>query len=158
MIANIGFKLTVTAESGASAIDFQTDSSANKNIITSVSFLNGVRGYESNSRAIAVRSVIEVKGIINKDTKSAIKQLANWSLDTNAKSEYRDVEILINEKDNFSGDNLRRYEFKKMLILSYEENFKPISNADSDNEADAGEYVLIIAQKDLSTEQNIFDS
>lgn len=107
----------------------------------------------AGNRGTSVSHEFYVAGELNKTTKTELKKLAEWSLDSNRDTMYRKVEIRIAEDS--SGDNVdkvyRDYSFTNMYVVTYEENFAP----DADNPSDGGHYTLLIGQKAEKSEHRI---
>ena len=143
-----GYKLNI--KNNEETITFSTEiKNGDKQDITKVSFKMNTLDDMSRNRSDAVRAEVVIIGNITVENRDNTKKLAKWSMDANRKTLYRDVELVVYDSDNCSGDVLRRYEISTMFVLDYEENFES---------ADSGIFTLFIAQKDGSDSKEVFSS
>lgn len=91
---------------------------------------------------------IELEGVINDKNRAQVEKLARWAMDTNADTEYRQVNVeMVLEGSN----DKHGYEIKKVFVVDYEENHKV------DGKDGASKYMVKLTQRAGNMENiNIF--
>lgn len=135
------FELKVNS-STADSISFLLDDE-DTNTITDIQFFMNTLNDNTLNRSQSVRAEFIIKGSIDDKSKSEIQKLAAWAIATEKDKVYRDVNIIIRDNSDTSGETLRRYNFSEMFVIDYKEIFK--SSAEKD---DQGSFELLIAQKE----------
>ncbi|MEY8516988.1 hypothetical protein AALC25_08675 [Lachnospiraceae bacterium 29-84] len=142
-----GYKLTIKNQQGE-VIALSTEEEHGHPDITNVSFKMNTIDDNTRNRADSVRCEIVIEGMITKENKELTKQLANWAKNSADKAIYRDVELVVHERRNCTGEVLRRYEINTMFVIDYEEVFG--------KESDSGVYTLFLAQREGNGKKDVF--
>lgn len=140
--STVGYKIKITG--GSEVIELTTVGSPGS--LKSVTFKMNTLDDHSRNRASDIRCEIVLEGSIQADTLDATVSLAKWSMDANAKSIYRSVELEIYEDAECTGKLLRRYEVDDMFVLDYSEKFG--------ESTENGTFTLFIAQKEGAAEKS----
>lgn len=143
-----GYQLTI--KNVEDIIELSTKEQNGKADVTSVSFKMNTIDENTRNRADSVRGEITIKGNITPENKDNTKKLAKWSMDSDKKTLYRDVEVVVYDAENCTGDVLRRYQMNTMFVIDYIEDFG--------NESDSGIYELFIAQREGNEKKEVFSS
>lgn len=144
-----GYSLTI--KNNADVIEISTKDLKDKAPITKAKFTMNTLDDLSRNRADAVRAELVIEGNISEEYKEEIRKLAKWSLDSNKTTQYRNVELIVNDGQDMSGKVLRRYTIDQMFVIDYEEKFK-------EGDSESGIYKLFIAQKQGSYKKEVFCS
>ena len=144
-----GYSLTI--KNNADIIEISTKNLIDKEPITNVTFKMNTLDDLSRNRADAVRAELVIEGNISEGYKEEIRKLAKWSLDSNKTTQYRNVELIVNDGQDMSGKVLRRYTIDQMFVIDYEEEFE-------EGDSESGTYKLFIAQKQGSYKKEVFCS
>lgn len=155
-----GFVLTIknaeeTIELSSKATEGKDDAS-----ILDIDFRMNTLKDDTRNRADGVRCELVITGLISEDIKDETKRLAKWSMDSDKNTLYRDVALVVYEKDNLTGNVLRRYEFNSMFVIDYEESFgSKIQQKELKGISDEkGVYTLFLAQKEGNNKKEVFSS
>lgn len=143
-----GYSLTI--KNNADVIEISTKDLRDKPPITKAKFTMNTLDDLSRNRADAVRAELIIEGNISEEYKEEIRKLAKWSLDSNKTTQYRNVELIVNDGEDMSGKVLRRYTIDQMFVIDYEEEFG--------EDSESGTYKLFIAQKQGSYKKEVFCS
>lgn len=143
-----GYSLTI--KNNADVIEISTKDLRDKPPITKAKFTMNTLDDLSRNRADAVRAELVIEGNISEEYKEEIRKLAKWSLDSNKTTQYRNVELIVNDGEDMSGKVLRRYTIDQMFVIDYEEEFG--------EDSESGTYKLFIAQKQGSYKKEVFCS
>lgn len=144
-----GYQLTI--KNSEETIEIFTKDSTDSDI-TSLSFKMKTINDNTKSRADCVKGELVIKGYITSENKDKTKRLAKWSIDSDQKTMYRDVEIVVYTSENCTGDVLRRFQMDSMFVVDYLEEFGELSRDEK------GTYTLLIAQKEGKRNKEIFSS
>lgn len=142
-----GYQISITNSEGV--IEFSTKQENNAATITEVNFRMNTLDNNACDHANAVRAEFEIKGSIDENNKSNTLKLLKWSIDNDQKTLYRDVEVVVYNNPNLTGEVLRRYQVKQMFVIDYEE---------TSSDGNRGYFKLFIAQKADNKEIKIYDT
>lgn len=148
-MAEFGYNLTVKCNEKEDI--FLSTASGKGNEILDVAF-NKKHMPSENNRGSSIHCQFTIKGSINESTREELKKMADWALDNNRDTMYRDLSIEVfsdNKEGSNAGKRFRNYGFSNMFILDYEEKFDAVFPYEE------GEYVVLIGQKSEKSEQNI---
>lgn len=148
-----GYKISITNSEGA--IEFSTAGEDNAVSIKSVEFRMNTLNDDTRNRADTVRAEFEIKGKIDNNNRDNTLKLLNWSIDKNQKTLYRDVEVIVYNSENCSGDVLRRYDISNMFVIDYEEF---CVNEENSQNKETLDFRLFIAQKDGDKTIKVYSS
>lgn len=137
-------------------IELSTGDGDGKQVITEVSFKINTLDDNTRNRADAVRGELKISGVITPENRDITKLLAKWAIDADRKTLYRNVEIVVYDSKNCTGDVLRRYQLTNMFVIDYEENFG--GDASDSGDSDSGTFFLFIAQKEGNEKKEVFSS
>lgn len=115
-----------------------------KNTITDIQFFMNTLNDNTLNRSQSVRAEFIIKGSIDDKSKSEIQKLAAWAIATEKDKIYRNINIIVRDNEDPSGETLRRYNFSEMFVIDYKEIFKQ----KTDDKDDQGSFELLIAQKE----------
>ena len=146
-----GYNMTI--KNSEETIEFSTKDMDDKPDITGIQFKMNTLDDLVRNKADSVRNEFVINGNITGTNRDYTKKLAKWAMDTDKKTLYREVEIVVYDSQNCSGEVLRRFEASNMFVIDYEEIF---SNAE--NDSDSGTYKLSIAQKEGNSRREVFSS
>lgn len=149
-----GYEITITNSEGT--IEFSTANEDNAVSIESVEFRMNTINDNTRNRADAVRAEFEIKGTVDNNNRDNTLKLLKWSIDKDQKTLYRDVEVIVYNSKNCSGDVLRRYQIANMFVIDYEE-FNVIEKDGKENE-EALNFRLFIAQKEGNKDIKVFSN
>ena len=144
-----GYSLKI--KNNADVIEISTKDLIDKEPITNVTFKMNTLDDLSRNRADAVRAELVIEGNISEGYKEEIRKLAKWCLDSNKTTQYRNVELIVNDGQDMSGKVLRRYTIDQMFVIDYEEEFEK-------GDSESGTYKLFIAQKQGNYKKEVFCS
>lgn len=144
-----GYQVSISNSEGV--IEFSSEKEDNAVTIRTVDFRMNTINDNTRNRADAVRAEFEIRGEINKSNRDNTLKLLKWSVDNNQKTLYRDVEVVVYNSENLTGDVLRRYQIANMFVIDYEE-----TNC-ADN-AELLNFRLFIAQKEGDKDIKIFSN
>lgn len=149
MAADFGYEIKIT-RSGSDDIILATLGDGN-NLIDKVAFRKKSLDNTGN-RGNVKYCEFEITGVLNKETKNVLKQVADWALDMNKDTIYRQVDIVIAEGDNEDSINnkYRTYQFENMCVLDYEELFDKNQEMGED-----GFFTLLLGQKPEKSIQSV---
>lgn len=142
-----GYQVSISNSEGV--IEFSSEKEDNAVTVKTVDFRMNTINDSTRNRADAVRAEFEIKGEINKSNRDNTLKLLKWSIDNNQKTLYRDVEIVVYDSENLTGEVLRRYQIANMFVIDYEET----TCLDNDEMLN---FRLFIAQKAGDKEIKIF--
>lgn len=143
-----GYKLLI--KNNEEVIELSTAEQNGKPDITKVTFKMNTLDNTTRNRADAVRGELQIEGIITPDNRDNTKMLAKWAMDTDRKTLYREVEVIVYDGKNCTGDILRRYQMNSMFVIDYDEQFG--------SDSDSGDFKLFIAQKEGNEKKEVFSS
>lgn len=143
-----GYKLLV--KDNSEVIELSTAEQNGKPDITKVVFKMNTLDDNTRNRADSVRGELKIEGIITPDNRDNTKMLAKWAMDADRKTLYRDVEVIVYDGINCTGDILRRYQMSSMFVIDYDEQFG--------SDSDSGTFELFIAQKEGNEKKEVFSS
>ena len=143
-----GYKLSI--KNNSEVIELSTAQQNGKPDITKVTFKMNTLDDDTRNRADSVRGELKIEGIITADNRDNTKMLAKWAMDSDRKTLYREVEVVIYDGENCTGDVLRRYQMNSMFVIDYDERFG--------DDSDSGRFELFIAQKEGNEKKEVFSS
>ena len=143
-----GYQLTIT--NAEEMIELSTSEEKGLAEIEKLKFKMNTLDDSTKNRSDSIRGELIIIGNITPENKDKTKRLAKWAMDTNKKTLYRDVEIIVYDGENCTGDILRRYQMNTMFVIDYEEDFG--------KESDNGKYTLFIAQREGNEKKEVFSS
>lgn len=143
-----GYQLTI--KNSEETIELSTKEAEGMPEIKSLIFKMNTLDDKTKNRADCVRGELTIIGNITPESRDKTKSLAKWSMDANKKTLYRNVEIVVYEGENCTGDVLRRYQIDTMFVVDYIEEFGAAS--------DVGQYTLFIAQREGNGKKEVFSS
>lgn len=148
-----GYELTIT--NGEEKIFLFTGGATGSPSITDVRFKMSTLNENLMNRASGVRAELIIQGTITEQTRGETLKLAKWAIDNNMNTLYRAVQLIVYPDEERSGDVLRTYRISNMFVINYDELFssEPEKNG---NPADAGKFVLFIAQKEGQERPQVF--
>lgn len=147
-----GYQLTI--KNAGETIELSTKEKEGKPEIRGIRFKMNTLDDNTKNRSDSVRGEMLIIGNITPENKEKTKRLAKWSLDSDKKTLYRDVVLVVYDAENCTGDVLRRYEINTMFVIDYEETFGEIS----DKSSDSGTFRLFIAQREGNGKKEVFSS
>lgn len=149
-----GYEITISNNDGT--IEFSTKEEGNAVSIESVEFRMNTINDNTRNRADAVRAEFEIKGIVDNNNSENTLKLLKWSIDQDQKTLYRDVEVVVYNSGNCSGDVLRRYQISNMFVIDYEEYH--ITEKDSNKNQETLNFRLFIAQKEGDKDIKVYSN
>lgn len=119
----------------------------NDSVIRKVDFLLSQKELETNARSENLVHTLVIEGELKDTTKSATRQLLEWSLQSESSKAYKNVTLIVKKDADIV---LRNYYLKDMYCVSYQENF--CETAGDGGEDTYGSFVLKMRQKKGSIE------
>lgn len=116
-------------------------------VIKNVDFLISQKELETNARSENLVHTLVIEGEVKDTTKSATKQLLEWSLQSESAKAYKNVTLIVKKDSDIV---LRNYYLKDMYCVSYQEDFR--EDASDGSEDTYGRFVLKMRQKKGSIE------
>ena len=96
-----GYRLTI--KNAGESIELSTKEQEGKAEIRGIKFKMNTLDDSTQNRADSVRCEMTITGFVTPENKDKTKRLAKWSMDSDKKTLYRDVELLVYDAENCTG-------------------------------------------------------